>query len=52
MKLKSELVKEILEIIPQSDQERLDITERKLGKMTKPGLESLLKIWKRKTETI
>lgn len=44
--LKSEIVKELIRIIPKHVQERGTITEARLKKMTKNVLESLLKLWR------
>ena len=45
--LKSEIVKELLKLIPKQVQETGGITEARLKKMTKSGLEALLKIWRK-----
>ena len=45
--LKSEMVKELVKIIPKHVQENGAITEYRLKKMTKDNLESLLKLWRK-----
>ena len=48
--LKAEIVKELLKLIPKQVQETGRMTEARLKKMTKSGLESLLKLWKKEKE--